>query len=76
MSKIRTFLNNKTAIVTGTALAASVAAPSAFAVTAAMTAVTDAITEGQALIGALAPGLITLAALMLGVGLVVSWMRR
>jgi len=76
MNKIRTLLNHKKALLAGTAVAVSVAAPSAFAVTAAETAITTAITQGEALLNLVAPGVITIAAIMLGVGLVVSWLRR
>lgn len=75
MNKIRKILNQKTALMTGTVVAASVAAPSAFAATS-LDAITTAITNGEALIGAVAPGVITIAAVMLGVGLVVSWLRK
>lgn len=68
--------NKKSLIVAGLTLAAVVAAPSVFAVTAAETAVTNAVASGESLMGLVAPGVISIAALMLGVGLAVSWMRK
>lgn len=39
-------------------------------------AVTAALADGEAVVGLLAPGLIAIAALMLGVGLVVRWVAK
>lgn len=38
--------------------------------------VTEAITQGETVVGLLAPGIVGIAALMLGVGLVISWIRK
>jgi hypothetical protein len=38
--------------------------------------VQNAITQGQALVGVVAPGIIGVAAIMTGVALVVSWIRK
>lgn len=40
------------------------------------TAINDAVTDGKALVGLVAPGVIGIAALMLGVGIVVAWLRK
>ena len=66
---------NKKIIIPLTGVVASVATSSAFA-TAAGDAVSSAITEGQTLVGAIAPGVIAIAAIMLGVGIAVSWLRK
>ncbi len=42
----------------------------------AVAAVTAAITQGEALMNLIAPGVIGIAAIMLGVGLAVSWLRK
>lgn len=42
----------------------------------ATTAITAAITQGEALMNLVAPGVIGIAAIMLGVGLAVSWIRK
>lgn len=66
---------NKKIIIPLTGVAASVAASSAFASTSSE-AVNTAISDGQTLVGAIAPGVIGIAAIMLGVGIAVSWLRK
>ncbi|TRW99833.1 hypothetical protein [Candidatus Methylobacter oryzae] len=39
-------------------------------------AITAAIAKGEALMNLVAPGVIAIAAIMLGVGLAVSWIRK
>ena len=43
---------------------------------AAATAIDTAIAQGESLLGKVAPGLITIAAIMTGVGLAISWIRK
>lgn len=43
---------------------------------ASVTAINDAVADGKSLVGLVAPGVIGIAALMLGVGLVVAWLRK
>lgn len=64
----------KKIIIPLTGVVASVAASSASAT--ATEAVNSAIAEGQTLVGTIAPGVIGIAALMLGVGIAVSWLRK
>jgi hypothetical protein len=65
----------KKIIIPLTAAVASVATSSAFANTSS-DAVSTAISDGQTLVGAIAPGVIGIAAIMLGVGIAVSWLRK
>jgi len=66
----------KKIIILLTGAVASVAASSAFADAASAAAVDTAISDGQTLVGAIAPGVIGIAAIMLGVGIAVSWLRK
>lgn len=65
----------KKIIIPLTGAVASVAASTAFATTSS-DAVNTAISDGQSLVGAIAPGVIGIAAIMLGVGIAVSWLRK
>ncbi len=49
---------------------------SAFAVSAAETAITDAVTSGETMVGLVAPGVIGIAAIMMGVGIAVAWLKK
>lgn len=66
--------DKKSLIVAGSTLAAVVAAPMASADSAA--AITAAIASGTTLVGMIAPGVIGIAALMLGVGIAVAWLKK
>ena len=65
----------KKIIIPLTGAVAFVATSSAFATTAS-DSVNTAISDGQTLVGAIAPGVIGIAAIMLGVGIAVSWLRK
>lgn len=67
---------NKKIVAASVAGSAVVFAPSAFAVTAAETAITDAITAGGTMVGLIAPGVIGVAAIMMGVGIAVAWLKK
>lgn len=69
-------MNKKKFLLTSLAVSLAVAAPSVFAVTAAETAVGTAITSSESLVNLIAPGVIGIAAIMLGVGIAVSWLRK
>ncbi|MFZ4504419.1 MAG: hypothetical protein ACOYM1_10755 [Methylovulum sp.] len=75
MSKLKDVLTSRLTLVTG-AIATAIVAPSAFAVTASETAISAALTQGETIVGLIGPGIIGIAALMLGVGLVVSWIKK
>lgn len=57
-------------------LAIAVVVAPDLAMATAATAIDDAITQGETLVGKVAPGLIAIAAIMTGVGLVISWIRK
>ena len=66
--------NKKHLIIAGSAVVATVAAPSVFADSA--QAITDSLATGTALVALVGPGVISIAALMLGVTIVVNWLKR
>ncbi|MFZ2450499.1 MAG: hypothetical protein WAW36_08270 [Methylovulum miyakonense] len=69
---LRNFGKNALALTGAVALAVASQQASADAAT----AIDDAITQGTTLLGKVGPGVIGIAALMTGVGLVISWIRK
>lgn len=62
-------------VVLGSALGGALVLPE-IAKADAVAAINSAITQGETIVGLVGPGVIGIAALMLGVGLVVSWLRK
>lgn len=68
--------NIQRGLVLAGALVALVSSSSAFAVTASETAISGAITAGETMVGLVAPGVIGIAAIMMGVGIAVAWLKK